>query len=324
MSGSNQVLSVLLAIQIVLGIVVFWPQSTVSGAEVGPLLANFAGEQVASLTVTDSDGNQVTLAKDSDAWVLPEADNYPVDGEKVSSLLDKIGGLQTNRQVTRTESSHRRLKVAEDEFVRLVELKLSDGRTHRLFVGSSPRTSATHIRADNRPETYITANLQSYEVDAKAERWVDTLFYTVPQTATVALTLKNANGEFEFERDEEENWVMKGLAQGEELNQGTINSLLSQATSLRMVSPIGQEEKDWFELDEPEILVTLKTEDGQDYTLQIGGMDPAENNYVAKWSGSPYYVRVAEYTSDNFGNKTREDFVDIPSEATEPAPAGEN
>lgn len=318
----NQILSALLALQIVLGIVVFWPRSSVSGAASGPLLTDFNAEEVVSLTIQDAEGNQVTLAKDAEGWVLPEAGDYPADGERISSLLEKIADLQTNRQVTQTESSHKRLKVAEGDFLSLVELELAGGQTHKLYVGTSPRTSATHIRADGRPETYLTADLPSYEVNARSSAWIDTLYYTVPQTPTLALSLKNENGDFEFERDEGDRWVMKGLGEDEEFKESTFSSLLSQATSLRMVEPIGQEEEDWFGLDQPQAVVTLKSEEGKVYTLLIGAKDEEKNSYVAKWSESPYYVQVAEYTANSILDKTRDDFIEPPASPTPESDAG--
>jgi hypothetical protein len=319
MNRRNQVLSVLLAVQIVLGAVVFWPRWWVSGAEAGPLLAGFRADEVVSLSVTDSDENRVALVKESQGWVLPEVDDYPADGEKVSALLQKIEGLQANRQVTRTESSHKRLKVAEDDFERLIELEMADGAAYQLYVGSSPQANATHVRAADGPETYLTSELASYEVDATAGRWIDALYYTLPQTATVALSLKNANGEFQFERGADEEWLMKGLGEGEEFNQAGFNTLLGQASSLRMAEPIGREEEDWFGLDQAGAVVTLETEEGQAFSLRIGAKDAGErNNYVAKWSESPYYVWLPEYTASSFLDKTRDDFIVPP-----PTPAPE-
>ena len=60
------------------------------------------GEEVESLTITDSGGTHVTLAKTPEGWGLPEAGDYPADNEKVSSLLEKLEGIKTDRQVTRT------------------------------------------------------------------------------------------------------------------------------------------------------------------------------------------------------------------------------
>lgn len=321
MNRRNQILSAVLAVQLVLAVVVFWPRSTAAGAEAGPLLENFSPGDVVSLTIKDADGNQVTLAKDADSWVLPEADNFPVNGDKVSTLLDNIGKLQTNRLVTRTQASQKRLQVADDDFARLVELKLADGQTHKVYLGSSPSSGATHVRADSQSETYLTADMRTYDVGASSGTWVDTQYYTVPTTSTLSLTLKNANGEFEFDQASEGQWTLKGLGGDEQFKQSSFDSLLAQATSLRMVEPIGKEEQASFGLDKPQAVVTLKTQDGQTYTLTIGAKGEDNNNYVAKWSESPYYVRVAQYTAETFVNKTRDDFIQPPATPTPAAGA---
>jgi hypothetical protein len=62
--------------------------------------------------------------------------------------------------------------------------------------------------------------------------------------------------------------------------------------------------------------VTLKSADGQAHTLLIGAKNEENNNYIAKWSSSPYYVWVAEYTATNFINKTHADFIEAPSTPT--------
>jgi hypothetical protein len=316
MNRRNQILSAVLAVQLVLAAVVFWPRSTAAGAEAGPLLGNFSPGDVVSVTIKDAQGNHITLAKDSGSWVLPEADNFPANGEKVSSLLDNIGNLQTNRLVTRTQSSQKRLQVADDDFVRLVDLKLADGQTHKVYLGSSPSSGATHVRADNQSETYLTADVRTYDVGATSATWIDTQYYTVPTTTTLSVSLKNANGEFEFDQTSEGTWALKGLAGDEQFNQSTFDTLLAQATSLRMVEPIGKQEQPSFGLDKPQALVTLKAQDGKTYTLTIGAKGEDNNNYVAKWSESPYYVRVAQYTAETFVNKTRDDFIEPPATAT--------
>jgi hypothetical protein len=116
---------------------------------------------------------------------------------------------------------------------------------------------------------------------------------------------------------------MKGLVGDEKFNQVPFNSLLGQITSLRLADPIGLEEEDWFELDQPPIVVTLKTEDDQAYTLRVGAKDDGENNYyVAKWSESPYHVWLAEYVITNYLDKTRDDFLELPPPATTEADSG--
>jgi hypothetical protein len=82
-----------------------------------------------------------------------------------------------------------------------------------------------------------------------------------------------------------------------------------------MTAPIGKEEQASFGIDQPQATVTLKTKDGDQektYVLRIGAKDPDDSSYVASSSESPYFVRVAEFTGNNFIDKTREDFLELP------------
>jgi len=319
MNRQNQILTVILVVQIALAAAIFWPRTVASGAESGPLLADFQAVEVTSMTISDADGNQFTLAKSGDEWVLPEADNFPANGEKIEPLLENVEAIQTNRLVTRTEASHRRLQVAADDFNRRLELSLSDGRSHKLYLGSSAGANATHVRADENPEVFLTDDLSSWDANPQASAWIETLYFTVPQTATMALTLENANGTFEFEK-EGETWTMQGLAEDETLNESEITRLVNLASSVRMTEPIGQEAQPSFGLDDPLATITIKTGD-ETYTLRVGAKSEADNSYVMSSSASPYFVRVAQFTGDGFVTPTRDSFLTPPPTA-EPGPAG--
>ena len=203
-----------------------------------------------NLSISDADGNQVELSKKGDGWVLPQADDFPADAEKITPVLDKIQGIKTNRLVTRTEASQKRLKVADGDFNRLLELTLSDGSSHKLYLGSSAGASATHVRADSESEVFLTGDLTAFDANAQASAWIDTLFFSLPTTATVSLTLENQNGTFEFEK-QGETWAMKGLADGEVLKESEVTRLVNLASAVRMTEPIGKEEQATFGLAEP-------------------------------------------------------------------------
>ena len=61
MNLRNQILAAVLAVQVVIGVVVFWPRPATSGAA-GPLLANFKAADVVSMAVADDTGHQVELS----------------------------------------------------------------------------------------------------------------------------------------------------------------------------------------------------------------------------------------------------------------------
>ena len=319
MSRLNQILIGLLVVQLALAGFIFWPRP-VSEAAGGPLLAEFDAAEVTALTIADGEGNQLALARSGDQWVLPDKGNFPVDGEKVTPFLEKIAAVQADRLVTQTEGSQARLQVAPDEFNRRLELTLADGTTDELYVGSSAGAAATHVRAEGQPQVYLTGELAAWDANPQVTAWVDTLYFTVPQTATTGLILENQNGTFEFER-EGDVWTMAGLAEGETLDQAAVTSLLNQAGSVRLTDVLGAEEQADYGLAEPLAAVTLETEDGT-YTLQVGARDDATNSYVFHASSSPYYVRVAGWAGDAFANKARADFLAATPAADETDGAG--
>ena len=332
----NQILAAILAIQVVLAVVLFWPRSTVSEVANAPLLADVKAADVAGLVITDRDGNTVELARSGDAWVLPRRDDYPALTDRVNELLGKIEKIRTNRLIAQTEGSHKTLQVADNDYVRKIELRVGDSVTRTLYIGVAGGGSAVHVRADEQAEVYLTSEVLSWDVNAQESSWVDTLFFTVPQTATVGITLQNPNGVFEFERpDAEGQWTMKGLAASETVVDNNVLSVVNQTTSLRMQSPLGKTSKPEYGMDTPQATVTLKTRVGEEektYTLTIGARLEDEKTrpgsgdkvyyYVARSSESPYFVRVSDWVGDALVNKKREDFLQAPAAPTATAAGG--
>ena len=321
MNRTNRILAAVLAVQIVLVAVAFWPKpASVAGGE--SLLAGLEAEQISQLTISDETGKQIRLANNLGSWVLPEADDYPCLENKVPEFLEKIVALKTSRLVTQTPASHKRLKVAADAFERRVGIELADGTTHRLYLGTSPSYGAIHVRAAGQDEVYL-ASLSASEAGVNASDWVDTLYFSVAQDQLVALTLENGNGRFEFEKDAAGTWTMKGLAADETLNENNVSGLVSRIASLRMLRPLGKAERDDYGLKEPSAVVTFETRDGEgntkSYAIRVGAKSDEDNSYVVISSESPYYVRVSEYTVKDFVEKVRDDFLELPPTPT-PAP----
>jgi len=318
MNRLNQILVGLLVVQLVVVGVLFWPRSTAS-VEAQSLFPGVTSDAIVGLTITGSDGQSIRLAKNNGAWVLPEAEDYPVVADKVPTFLDKITGLKTERLVTQTSASHRRLKVAEDSYERLIEFEMNDGTVHRLYLGSSAGYSAIHVRAEGQDQVYLASGLSALDAGVAATDWVDTAYLSIPRDQIVTLTLENKNGLFEFEKSGD-TWTMKGLAEGETLNQTGVESLISRAGSVTLTKPLGKGEQPSYGLQQPTAVVTVRmhSEEAGDktVTLRVGAKDPADNSYVVISSESPYYVRVSEYAVNDFVEKARDGFLQLPPTPT--------
>jgi hypothetical protein len=326
MNRTNRILAAVLALQIVLAVVIFWPRPAGSVAGGENLFAGLEADQIVQLTISDAMDRHIQLVKKLDAWVLPEADDYPALESRVSELVASIVELKADRLVAQTAASHKQLKVADDDFERRIAFELADGTAHTLYLGASPSYQVSHARADDRNEVYLVSGLLASGSGAQASNWVDTLYFSAPSDQIAALTLENANGKFEFEKDEAGVWTMNGLAAEETLNEDNVKSLASRAASVRLIQPLGKIEKEDYGLQSPNAVLTVLTRDEagntETFTLRVGAQDEADKSYAVGSSASLYYVSVADYTATAFTEKTRDDFI-TPPPTPEPTPEPE-
>jgi hypothetical protein len=325
MKKHHQLLIGLLGLQIVLAIVVFWPRSAPAAAGV-PLLGGLKADDVTALTVSDGQGKSIRLSKASTTtasgepqWVLPDAEDYPVEANKVPPLLTKLVNLKASRLATQTAASHKRLQVADDNFVRRLDIQTADGITRTLYLGSSAGARTVHVRVAGQNEVYLANDLATWELGTDATSWANPIYFSVIQNDVITITLRNANGEWTFEKDAAGNWTMQGLAPGESLNTNNVIGLLSRVSSVRMTQPLGKTEDPSYGMLQPSAVVTVTTRQADQQrvaTLTIGALDNTSQTYVVKSSESAFYARVSKWVIEDLVQKTREGFLNLPPTPT--------
>ena len=294
MNRTQRILAAVLAVQIVLSVVTLWPRAARSD-EGTALFPDLQAADVVALSIADNDGNSIQMRRVDGSWVLPDADDYPARTENIAPVLDKIVALDTRRLVTRTASSHKRLQVAAESFVRRLDLETAGGTKHTLYLGSSPSYGATHMRVEGRDETYLASNMTAWEFGTAPPSWIDNTYFSVAQDQLSAITVQNARGTLTFNRDAEGNWTLVELPVGEELAVDTVKQVVDRATSVTLLRPLGKASLPDYGMDNPLAVVTLQPKEGQPITLRIGAQDARDQSYAVHVSTSPYYVRVSEY-----------------------------
>lgn len=323
MSKTNKALVGLLVLQLILAALLLWPRPVATGPASAPLLGGIKADDIVALTVYDAQANSIKLARQGANWTLPEAGDYPADAGKITPVLAKLAELKQDRLVTKTAASQKRLQVADDAFQRKVEIQTSGGANRTLFVGSPGGGRASHVRTGGQNEVYLASDLMPYEIGPDASSWIAPAYYNLPLADVTSLTLANANGQQSFTKDAQGKWSMAGLAAGETFDADGFSALLGQAISMQMTRPLGKSDQAAWGLAQPAAMLTLKTRAGdqeKNYTLAVGANDAKDNSYVAKWSDSPYYVRVAEYAVKDLVEKPRGGFMKPPAAPAPTAP----
>ncbi len=315
MKRQNQYLVAILAIQIILIAWVYWPRAAASGDESKPLLTELEIADIATLIIEDAENQRLKLQKRDGTWVLPDAGDFLAQESAITALLEKLTAINTGRLVTQTDASHKRLLVSRDDFTRRIDLETAGGDHYTLYLGSSPSYGSTHVRLEGQQETYLTDQVSTWDVNTAANSWVDPSYLQVPDEELISITLQNANGEWTVEKDPEGNWTLLGLAENEELDTTGISSMVSQATTLTLLEPLGKEVQAVYGVDEPKALVILRTTD-KEISYVVGAKYLEDNSYVVKSSESPFFVRVNEFSVKELIEKTRDDFLILPPTPT--------
>lgn len=299
---------------------VYWPRP--SGPSGVPLLPNLTAEQVTRLVITGTDDQTVELERADSGWVLAGTEGYPANTEKITTTLTSLIGLTTDRMVTGTAGSHARLQVAEDNYVRRITLTTPDGNKV-VYLGSSAGAGATHARVDGDDATYLIGGLATWDLETTPSAWVNPSYFTLPADQVTTFTLKNSAGTLTFVKDANGAWTLQDATADEQVLANNISSLLTRATSINLITPLGTTQKPEYGMASPTATLTLETENEQNqvqtYTLVLGAKDASEDSYILKASNSPHFVRIAAYTGDEFANKTRADFL-APAENPAAAP----
>ena len=296
MTLGNKILAGLLALQVVVLVVVFWPRS--SDADGGKLFPGLQAVNVTAVTISDSEGRSIRLARTPFGCVLPEADDYPCEENRLPDFLTRVEDITKTSLVAETKASHARLKVAGDDFERLIELETAEGERHRFYLGTSPRTGSGHVRADEQDRVYLAPALSAAVSPVDAGFWVDPAYVKVNADQVTSFALDNTQGAFRLEKNDEEGWVVAGGEDDRALDQEKVTSLVGRLASLRLLRPLGKGEPEGYGLGEPVSQITIGTQagggNGDEIVLHIGAKFEDESAFVVKSSESSYYVLVAD------------------------------
>ena len=89
MSRTNQILAAILALQIVVAVVVFWPRSAATAAGES-LFPEVEAEQVTWVQIVDPASGEIELERIDAGWVLAGTDGFPCTETAVPDFLGKL------------------------------------------------------------------------------------------------------------------------------------------------------------------------------------------------------------------------------------------
>jgi hypothetical protein len=183
MNRLGKILALVLAAQLLLVVVVFWPQSNEAAGTANSALLTFDADTVNRIAISDAD-NTVILSRNEDGWRMPEYHGLPVDMDKLPAVLNVLPGLARGWPVANKASAQTRFEVAADDFQRRVDYMVDEQSTVSLLVGTSPGFRKVHVRiADANPIYAVEFN--SFDLPAQAAEWLDKSLLSVTDVQAI-------------------------------------------------------------------------------------------------------------------------------------------
>ena len=170
MNRLTTLLAALLAVQLLLSALLFWPREEQGEDEARtPLLRLVDG--IDRVVMSDAESSLLMTLTDA-GWRMPEYHGLPVDTAKLERALSDLPRLSRGWPVANSAAAGERFEVAEDSFQRRVEYFTGDIQQGALYVGTSPGFRKVHVRVGDEPAVY-SVEYNSFDLPVTEAEWLD-------------------------------------------------------------------------------------------------------------------------------------------------------
>jgi len=277
MSLVNRVLAAVMAVQLVIVFLLVRPfrEREMPSLVRTDLLEGIAADDVLGLSITDGEGESVSLEKQEGEWVLASAGGFPVDGSRVEPVVGKLISVSGGRPVTRKAKNHAKLEVDEDAFQRRVEMTGDAGKElATLYIGSSASGNQYNVRRAEDDVVYLAAGISTWDLGTDASRWVETRWLDLETDDMSELRIEHGDTLVHIRRGEDGGWRMLE-PEDRELALEKVNPVLRKYRSAYFTDPVGRDDGS-YGLDEPSGVVEITLTTYPEEEAGAEGEDPEE------------------------------------------------
>ncbi len=309
MNQTNKLLTGILVLQVVL-IATTWTQDSEEIPNLEPLLPAEKNE-ITDLTIsydasTDTERRTRTLhlARENGGWVIPEADGFPVESDKVDTMIDRLLECKIGQPIAKNKGNHNALNVGDKVYGKALEIKAGD-KTFNLIVGKA-RGASMHIRFKDQKEVYLVKGMNAESINGHVATYVDAQYVRIDDPTSVKVI--NEYGPIDLNMGPDGRWRVDQLPPDAAVDQSRARAFVASVSSVRIEKPVGKKTKPWWRLDtSPRITVSvsnpMKTID-----YKVGA---AEKDLIyVKSSKNEYVVQARKYTLETLITQTPDMFID--------------
>ena len=171
MTRFSQVLSLLLAAQLLISVAVFWPREERGNQDARSAILSLSQDSIDRIEISDGSGD-VQLLRGDQGWTLPDYFSLPVDQASTETVLTALPSQPRGWPVASSDSAAERFEVAEDRYQRRVRFYQTDSLVGEIYLGSSPGFRKVHSRPGDNRQVYAI-EFSSFDLPMGQADWLD-------------------------------------------------------------------------------------------------------------------------------------------------------
>ena len=312
---------------------------TESAEEENPEIISIASADVKSIKFV-IDKKEVTFEKDGDSWVKSDETGFPVDQDKIDTLVSSLNSIKAERTLENVEDAS---EYELDQPDNTITVTTEDGETTVIQLGmENDSTSQEYIDLNKDSSTvYVVSNSTFSSFEGTLYDFAKSgVFPTVDSSTVSKISVDGKDSSYVVEKDENNFWNITGDGETEKADSAKATSLASTLSSVAYASYVNyncaEDELSQYGLDKPYAEITVdyqekvekessddenEAENGDEEGSEASGDEnQADENADSETDGSESLDEDAD--SETNGSESSDEDVDVAD--TEDSEAVEN
>ena len=238
---------------------------TESAEEENPEIISIASADVKSIKFV-IDKKEVTFEKEGDSWVKSDETDFPVDQDKIDTLVSSMNSIKAERTLENVEDAS---EYELDQPENTITVTTEDGETTVIQLGmENDSTSQEYIDLNEDSSTvYVVSNSTFSSFEGTLYDFAKSgVFPTVDSSTVSKISVDGKDSSYVVEKDENNFWNITGDGETEKADSAKATSLASALSSMAYSSYVNyncaEDEFSQYGLDKPyaEIIVDYQKE----------------------------------------------------------------
>ena len=233
---------------------------TESAEEENPEIISIASADVKSIKFV-IDKKEVTFEKDGDSWVKSDETGFPVDQDKIDTLVSSLNSIKAERTLENVEDAS---EYELDQPDNTITVTTEDGETTVIQLGmENDSTSQEYIDLNKDSSTvYVVSNSTFSSFEGTLYDFAKSgVFPTVDSSTVSKISVDGKDSTYVVEKDKNNFWNITGDGETEKADSAKATSLASTLSSVAYASYVNyncaEDELSQYGLDKPYAEITV-------------------------------------------------------------------